>query len=416
MLLSRPYKAFVLGLGLLVILMACNLFTRPAAGPDAQTLQTLAAQTVQAALTAQSSTSAPPAATAGAHPTTTSPTPTTAAATSAPQPTSTTAPPSPTPQPPTPTPIVPTATPTPKPCNLATFIADVTVPDNTEFQPGEAFTKTWRLKNVGTCTWQNYSVVFDHGDAMGGAPVVPLAAVVAPGQEVDVSVNLTAPTNEGTYQGFWRLRDAHGVVFGLTTGNPFWVKIKVVAPTATPVPTPTPTATLPPPALLVFDFYQQAPNATWYNGHSQTLPFPGSTSDSRGFARYADNALLEDGHRYRHVLQTHPEWVNNGLITGHFPPFTLSQDGRFQAKIGFIALSNGACGVGDVEFRLYLHRPPAPPHRIAQWHATCDGTLQNVEVPLSASSQPIRLILQVAAGSSSAQDWAVWVNPVVSSP
>ncbi|HGJ66308.1 TPA: hypothetical protein ENS27_13160, partial [bacterium] len=38
-------------------------------------------------------------------------------------------------------------------CNWAGFVADVTVPDGTSFAPGAAFIKTWRLKNIGTCTW-----------------------------------------------------------------------------------------------------------------------------------------------------------------------------------------------------------------------------------------------------------------------
>ena len=35
----------------------------------------------------------------------------------------------------------------------AQFVADVTVPDGTRYDPGATFTKTWRLRNIGTCTW-----------------------------------------------------------------------------------------------------------------------------------------------------------------------------------------------------------------------------------------------------------------------
>ncbi len=141
----------------------------------------------------------------------------------------------------TPQPSAPPPTPTPKPCNLARFVSDVTVPDGTAFLPNQHFTKTWRLQNVGTCTWQNYALVFDHGDAMGGASVVPMSGVVPPGQSVDISVNLVAPGSAGSYRGYWRLRDDKGVVFGLTTGNPFWVDIKVITASATPTVTPSPT-------------------------------------------------------------------------------------------------------------------------------------------------------------------------------
>jgi len=35
----------------------------------------------------------------------------------------------------------------------AKFVLDVTIPDNSVISSNTAFTKTWRLKNTGTCTW-----------------------------------------------------------------------------------------------------------------------------------------------------------------------------------------------------------------------------------------------------------------------
>src|SRR5690349_12154805 len=48
------------------------------------------------------------------------------------------------------------ATKTTKPvstCDSAAYVKDVTIPDGTIFSPGAQFTKTWRLQNIGTCTW-----------------------------------------------------------------------------------------------------------------------------------------------------------------------------------------------------------------------------------------------------------------------
>ena len=116
-------------------------------------------------------------------------------------------------------------------CNIATHVADVTVPDNTEFAPGTAFDKTWRLKNVGTCTWTtSYEAVFSDGDKMSGPNDINLTKSVAPGETIDITVSLKAPTTPGTYRGNWKLRDANGNIFGLTTGGPFFVIIKVVSP------------------------------------------------------------------------------------------------------------------------------------------------------------------------------------------
>lgn len=136
-----------------------------------------------------------------------------------------------------PTMSIPTSTPlppptaTPLPCNLAAFEADVTVPDGTVMSPGQVFTKTWRLRNVGTCTWTSgYQLVFHQGDAMGvpaGYAQALTAGTVPPGGTVDISVTLTAPMAPGTYRGYWRLREPGGQYFGLRNGASFWVQIQV---------------------------------------------------------------------------------------------------------------------------------------------------------------------------------------------
>ncbi len=413
--------ALPLTMMILFVLVACGLPWKKSATGKGDVVQTAAAATIQAMGTATAQ------ALSAQNDNTPMPNPTsanTAAPTSAPpQPTSA--------QPPTATPV-PTSTvpptPTPKPCNLASFVKDVTVEDGTVLKPGEHFTKTWRLKNVGTCTWQNYSLVFDHGDAMGGPASKPIEASVSPGQLVDVSVDLVAPSDEGTYEGYWKIRDDKGVVFGLRGDKAFWVKIRVVAPTVTPThtphptntpaptPTPTPSPTLPPPALLALDFYAKAPQATWRNGQGAVLPFPGSNSDSRGFARYADQYLLEDGQHHTHVLETHPQWVNNGSITGTYPSVFVPANAHFRAKIGFIAMGNGDCGVGNVVFEVWAFYNNHPVRLYSQ-QKSCNGHLYSVDISLSslANRQAIfRLV--VRANGSSAQDWAVWVDPHVSTP
>ncbi len=131
-------------------------------------------------------------------------------------------------QPPTDTPI---------PCNLARFVKDVSIPDGTKLEPGEDFTKTWRLKNTGSCAWTSgYDIVFSGGDAMGAPAAVQITSgTVQPGNNVDVSVDLTAPNAEGTYRGNWQLRDPSGVIFDIENSPTglFWVEIKVKEPEPT---------------------------------------------------------------------------------------------------------------------------------------------------------------------------------------
>lgn len=206
-------SSYVLALIMIVVLVGCNLPTTgqpTSSSPDAaftQAAQTVAAELTRVALLASPTSNVP----------TYTPTPTNTFA-----PTSTNTPNS-------------TATNTPVPCLLVGYnnaTIDVTVPDNTILSPGQVFTKTWRLINAGTCTWNSsYQLVFDHGDGMGtatGYAQTLTAGSVAPGQTVDVSVSLTASTLPGTYTGYWRFRDPNGVYFGIGGSGAWVVKIKVV--------------------------------------------------------------------------------------------------------------------------------------------------------------------------------------------
>lgn len=118
-------------------------------------------------------------------------------------------------------------------CDVAAFVTDITVPDGQEYDPETKFTKTWRLLNDGSCTWNtNYQLYFVTGDRMSGPKSQQMTAIeVPPGASIDVSVELRSPEEVGTYRGYWGLKNADGVEFGIgSAGNPFYVKIKVVQP------------------------------------------------------------------------------------------------------------------------------------------------------------------------------------------
>jgi hypothetical protein len=96
----------------------------------------------------------------------------------------------------------------------AAFVSDVTIPDGSIIAPGAAFRKTWKLQNAGTTTWTtSYTFGFISGEQMGTITSVPLTQSVAPGQQVDVSVDLVAPSTSGSYQGYWKMKNASGQLF-----------------------------------------------------------------------------------------------------------------------------------------------------------------------------------------------------------
>jgi len=183
-------------------LLACNL---PANSPSQQSpdaILTAAALTVEAQLSASGTPTIPPADTATPAPAANTPT--------------FTAVPSAT------LPPVPAATATSS-CDKALFIMDVSYPDNTVVPAGTAFTKTWRLQNTGSCSWTpSYALVFVSGNSMNGPTAQALSGNVNPGQTVDISADLQAPSDNGTYTGNWGLRNASGVIF-----SHFYVLIKV---------------------------------------------------------------------------------------------------------------------------------------------------------------------------------------------
>jgi uncharacterized protein YkwD len=134
----------------------------------------------------------------------------------------------PTPVPPTATATLDPAAPTPTPAchDSALFAEDVTYPDNTQLNAGEKFTKTWKFKNTGTCKWTDYTVAFLNGDKLDSPDSVAVAETEA-GAEVEVSVDLTAPSSDGAYTGNFELHDDKGQTVKLGIESSFWVKIIV---------------------------------------------------------------------------------------------------------------------------------------------------------------------------------------------
>jgi len=150
-------------------------------------------------------------------------------------------------------PVLPINTITPNPqsrplettgCILAAGnLTDITVPDGAQIFSGQYFSKTWRLVNTGTCTWtKDFAVSWFSGENFGAAPVQFLEKVTPPGKSIEITVDMTAPMIPGTYQGYWKLMDPEGRLFGIGPNGdaPFWIKIQVIqSETETPLPSPT---------------------------------------------------------------------------------------------------------------------------------------------------------------------------------
>ncbi len=138
--------------------------------------------------------------------------------------------------------VVPTAGPSQTPSSqgctdAAAFVTDVSVPDNVLFSPRTPFTKTWRVRNTGTCPWNSqYLVKHVGGDDLTQQPgyyFLQPGQRVEPGQTVDVSVGMEAPVDTGYYTSYWGLSGVDGrlmPISGGVNGNSFFVKIRVAEP------------------------------------------------------------------------------------------------------------------------------------------------------------------------------------------
>ena len=283
-------------------------------------------------------------------------------------------------------------------CDAASFVSDVTYPDGSVVSPGATFTKIWRLKNSGTCTWTtSYALVFVSGERFGAPTAASLPSNVAPGQTVDVAVNLTASNSSGHYRGFWKLRNASGVLFGIgaSADSSFYADVNIAGYTIT-----------------AYDFIANYCEANWQNG-SRDLSCPGTEGDDRGFVIVLNSPKMEDGKAQQGKgLLTYPERGGEGVISGKYPAFKIQSGDRFQTVIGCLHEANDC----DMIFRLQYKIGNAPVRTFAQWREVYEGQTYPINIDLSSlSGERVRFILTVLANGSSHEDFALWINPRITS-
>jgi hypothetical protein len=320
--------------------------------------------------------------------------------------------------PPTPTPTK-SATPIPSTCDRAQFIKDETVPDGTTFQPNATFSKSWLIKNVGTCTWTNYSLIFDSGEKMAGPDSAVIPTSVAPGQTVKISINLTAPANAGTYRGYWKLKNSSGVPFGIGSAGTksFWVEIKVAGTAVTPVITVTPgtpaTPVTPatPIAGTVYDFAANVCAATWFSG-AGSQPCPGSEGNANGFVLIANPSKLENGTSdSRTGLIAVPQQINNGYIQGIYPAYKVKSGDKFRTIVN---CENGATSC-YVVFKLeYVISGSSNVQTFWAFVEKYEGQYYTADIDLTALvGQDVKFVLSVYSTGPAAGDRALWVAPII---
>ncbi len=305
----------------------------------------------------------------------------------------------------------------------------MTIPDYTILHLSQPFTKTWRIRNAGTCTWTTgYKLVYAAGDQLSPAGAVAMPYNVAPGQTVDISVDMIAPGNAGHYEGVWQLQSTDGKTFGVGSlgTDRVWVRIRVIAPafsTATPVPstaTPTVTAAAAPTESATttsaasatpeirYDFAGSVCDAQWQS-NTGVLPCPGRDGDANGFVLNVNHAQLEDGTMTSlPTILTFPRDAADGYILGIYPEHEVQLGDHLQASVG-CEKDATAC---SVLFRVAYLDQANIQHDLWTIGEFYDGKYSNLDLDLSQQAgQKVKFVLYVGSLGSATGDRALWVGP-----
>lgn len=285
-------------------------------------------------------------------------------------------------------------------CDSAALVS-TTIPDGSTFLPGDFFSKSWRIKNTGTCTWTTgYALVFVNGSRMEGQSVYNFTSNITPGQSIDLSISLRAPASPGTFSGDWMLRNAGGKMFGTGAGakDPFKASIKVNAPASDPVPS----------AIYPLDFVASMCTATWKSGEGVdkvTLPCANSSY------QYAWGLVLKapkfEGGRVddERTLWMHP---NQGFMEAVYPKYMVQKGDMFSAWVG-CAYGFNAC---NITYKLDYKKDDGTLVNLGTWKETSDGVIHKATVNLDGLvGKSIRFILSVKDNGSPNAAQALWLAP-----
>ena len=286
------------------------------------------------------------------------------------------------------------------PCNWAGFVKDVTFPDNTAVVPGQVFTKTWRLQNIGSCEWtREYSLVYAGGPSMSVSNQVPLTQVVKPGDTMDISVDFTAPSTAGTYLSYWILSDPAGDQFGIgpQANGVIWVKIQVVDPSQVDT-------------RLAYNMADNYCSADWFSSTS-TLSCPSAVDVVNGSVYLVYDPTIEGGvQKDIPAIVLIPDNTEGGFVQGIYPAVQVSSGDHLTTTIGCVDGYQDC----DVIFEIRARTENGTEILLGSWGQVLDSYNGEIDLPLdSLAGMSVQFILTVFNNGSPTDDRAFWLFPAV---
>jgi hypothetical protein len=285
------------------------------------------------------------------------------------------------------------------PCDQGAYVRDTTIPDGTIFLPGTSFTKTWEIKNTGSCAWDGtYAIVFGNdGDVMGGPVSTPLVSsgTVNPGDTVQISVDLVAPSSPGTYKGYWKLRNPSGnIFFGNDKG--IWVAIKVVSYNN---------------RFSLVDNTCYADWRTSTDAGAAALPCPGKDGDSHGYVYVTNSPKFYTRGDDEPSIVAAPQQVDNGMIVGVFPPLLVPSNSQFRTFVGCGEKMN-AC---DADVTITAQSSDGEEQTLKEWNQQPqDFNLISVDLAAAnLANENVVFRIYIRANGSANQDKIIFLGPLV---
>ena len=291
-----------------------------------------------------------------------------------------------------------TATSTPVVCNWVGSVKDLTVPEGSIFPADSQFTKIWRLKNIGSCDWtKNYQLVYQEGKKMGGV-AVSLSKRVAPGETIEILLPLKAPSDKGSYKGWWIMSDANGKPFGSgpKANTPLLVEIQVTDEVSP----------------FSYDLSTNFASATWKT--DTTVLYPnGSPTGYLNYVQYTNLFRMETG-----KLEDEPAILVNVAaeerVRGLYPPYLVQLGDRFVAEIGCVY------GITNCQMKIRLaYRVEGSDVRVelGDWLEVNDGQNTIINIDLSGlQGQEVKFVLDMESKSKSDTNQVFWFLPSIRNP
>ena len=301
--------------------------------------------------------------------------------------------------------VPPTATAIPIPCNAAKYIDDITIPDWSTLYAGEEFVKTWQVKNVGTCSWtKDYHIYFADGKKLDAPTSLAFPKTVNPGETVNLSVPMVAPSDKGSYTGSWLLEAANGVKFGVgyDYSVPLTVNIKVEnLPEAKDPDTR-------------YDLVKEMCSASWRT-NAGDIGCPSARIDTdKGSITRSYAPVIAGGYKDDEgALYTVPAKGGDGMILGKFPRFKFKSGDRFRS---LLVCADKAKKCSVTYELLYNVSGSDEGGSLGSWDVSYSDSEQ-VDVNLnSLAGKEAYLLLKVYSKGDPTDDVALWMAARVTNP